>query len=67
MGPMHDRVPVLADEAERDVWLYGTADEAGYAMRPYDPDGMGAVPVSAYVIDARNEGPECIRPLVDAP
>ncbi len=63
MAEIHDRMPVVVGPAEREVWLYGTADEARHVMRPYDPAAMTAWPVDALVGNARNDGPECVAPL----
>ena len=63
MADIHDRIPVVVGPDEREVWLYGSPDDARHVMRPYDPDAMRAWPVDAAVGDARNDGPECVAPL----
>jgi putative SOS response-associated peptidase YedK len=56
MKPIHDRMPViLAEEA------YGhRLDQCDASvLKPYDPNGLEAFPVSTYVNRPRNEGPKC--------
>ena len=59
-------MPALLGPEDREAWLYGSVEEARRVMRPYDPDAMEAVEVGPYVSDARNEGAECVCPLVDS-
>ena len=63
MAEIHDRMPVVVGPDEREVWLYGAADEARHVMRPYDPSSMTAWEVDASVGNVRNDGPECVAPL----
>ena len=63
MADIHDRMPVLVTPAEREVWLYGSPDEARHVMRPYDPDRMEAWAVDAAVGNVKHDGPECVAPL----
>lgn len=64
MAEIHDRMPVLVGEDERDLWLH--EDDPGllrHVLRPYDASRMEAYPVSSYVSNVRNEGPECYAPI----
>ena len=66
MAPIHERMPVILDPSEEAAWLDpGLADPEVLKryLRPFDPDRMTFCPVSPYVSNARNEGPECIRPI----
>ena len=60
-GEVHDRMPVILHEADYETWLDpANSDRAGLEalLKPYDGP-MQARPVSRYVNNARNEGPEC--------
>ena len=62
---IHDRMPVILDEADYDTWLDPTVDDREMLERllvPFPADRMTARPVSQYVNNARHEGPECIGP-----
>lgn len=67
MSGIHDRMPVIVDKDERDVWLRADPATAAHVMRPYDPGRMEAYKVSTFVSNVRNEGPECIAPLAEDP
>jgi putative SOS response-associated peptidase YedK len=60
MKPIHDRMPVILPEDAYASWLEN-ADAS--VLKPYDPKGMEAYPISTYVNSPRNEGPKCIAPL----
>jgi putative SOS response-associated peptidase YedK len=62
-----ERMPVIRPLAFHDEWLDPQADAAEWlqsALRPYPAQEMEAVPVSAWVNNARHEGPECVQPVV---
>ncbi|MCA9169692.1 MAG: SOS response-associated peptidase [Planctomycetales bacterium] len=63
---IHDRMPVILDEPNYDLWLdpefSGTA-ELQALLRPYRDDEIAADPVSTYVNSPRHEGPDCIAPV----
>jgi len=63
LAPLHDRMPVILAPEDHDAWLDPSRDEAPL-LRPY-LGSMRFYPVSRYVSTARNEGPECVAPLVD--
>ena len=63
MAAIHDRMPVILDEAGLDRWLKPgpiTAAEAASICVPYNDEAMQAWPVSATVNSARHEVPECV-------
>ena len=71
MAPLHNRMPVILDPADYELWL-GTAEDdrkglslLQHLLRPFPPESMRAMPVSTYVNAPRNEGPECIEPVGD--
>ena len=60
---VHDRMPVILGENEYDRWLDPTnqrADGLRFLLEPYPADHMTARPVSTFVNNARNEGPNCL-------
>ncbi|MEZ4732253.1 MAG: SOS response-associated peptidase [Caldilineaceae bacterium] len=72
MKPLHDRMPVIIQPDDYAQWLGNGREEAPreldelhHLLRPYADDGLVAYPVSTYVSNTRNEGVDCVRPLVD--
>ncbi len=65
MAPIHDRMPVIVEAADFDLWLLPEAnsDRVQHLLRPYPAAKMAAYPVSATVNNPRNETPDCIIPL----
>lgn len=66
MRGIHDRMPVIVPPADYAAWLDpGQRDPAklGEFIRPYPAERMQACPVDRAVSNARNQGPELIRPL----
>jgi len=64
MAPVHDRMPVIVDRDDIPVWLDpGLSDFEVLKryLRPYDGEGLQATPVSTYVSNSQNEGPDCIQ------
>ncbi|MGB3713717.1 MAG: SOS response-associated peptidase [Candidatus Promineifilaceae bacterium] len=66
LGPVHNRMPVLLDPTDFDLWLgaktYQGAD-VQQLMRPFSDEEMTFYPVSTHVNNPRNEDPHCIEPL----
>jgi putative SOS response-associated peptidase YedK len=54
--PIHDRMPVIIDPADYDAWLHGER----IPLVPFDPGRMTVRPVSAFVNNVRNQGPDCV-------
>ena len=70
MAGLHDRMPVVLDEAVWDRWLIDgragpTVDEGELLamLRPTDAVQLRIYPVNRYVNDVRRDGPELIEPL----
>ena len=56
---VHDRMPVILDPVDYNAWLNPDAGDVAYILAPFDAHRMTAKPVSTYVNNARNQGPEC--------
>lgn len=69
LRPLHDRMPVIVDEADWDAWLDprtpGPAAEA--LIRPAPDALLDAVPVGPRVGNVRNDDEACIAPLDEPP
>ncbi len=64
--PYHDRMPVILPADARALWLDTDIEEPRALqdlLRPYPAEEMRFDPVNPVVNSARNEGPECIRPV----
>ena len=60
VAPIHDRMPVILPMDSIDTWLTGPPDAARALLTPY----AGAIalrPVSTFVSNVNNEGPECLE------
>lgn len=66
MEPIHNRMPIILDSADFDLWLDTAAPLPAVQslFKPYDQTRMQTQPVSTYVSKATNEGPACIAPLM---
>ena len=63
----HDRMPVILDLADYDLWLDPTVHEPQRLLpllKPYPASKMVAYPVSSIVNSPTNESPDCVKPLV---
>ncbi|KHF38502.1 SOS response-associated peptidase [Halalkalibacter okhensis] len=68
MKGIHDRMPVILDEEERNVWLDPGVEDKQILkelIKPYPTQGMNAYEVSTLVNSPKNETEECIRPLIE--
>ena len=67
--PIHDRMPVILDRSDYDLWLDPDAREEDLhgILRPFPAAEMMAVPVSARVNSTAVDDPECERPVADPP
>jgi putative SOS response-associated peptidase YedK len=66
LKPIHNRMPVILDPKDYDLWLDPDVRDAGKPsalLGPYPPEDMAAFPVSLRVNNPRNDDPECIEPL----
>jgi putative SOS response-associated peptidase YedK len=69
MAPIHDRMPVVLEEADWAAWLDPATDMAAVEglMKPA-PDGvLEAYPVSSLVNKVTNDGPQLLERLPDPP
>lgn len=68
MAPLHDRMPVILDPAEFDLWLDPAQplEETQALLRPY-PGELHVHPVSTRVNSVRNDDAACIQPLDPTP
>lgn len=60
MGRVHDRMPAIVREGDRDTWLDPSVRDIDVllpVLRPYDDDRMEVHPVSRDVSSPRNGGP----------
>ncbi|WP_368505182.1 SOS response-associated peptidase [Alkalihalophilus sp. As8PL] len=68
MKEIHDRMPVILGEEERDVWLDPSLEDKEILndlIRPYPAKDMNAYEVSTLVNSPKNEVDACIRSLVE--
>ncbi|MFN2228023.1 MAG: SOS response-associated peptidase, partial [Anaerolineae bacterium] len=66
--PIHNRMPVILPPEDYAPWLDPEAEDVNalrHLLGPYPAGEMEAYPVIRYVNTSRNEGPQCIAPLVD--
>jgi putative SOS response-associated peptidase YedK len=65
VAEVHDRMPIILDADDCLRWLDRGADPLALQslLRPFPSEGMEAYPVSTLVNSARNDSPDCIRPV----
>jgi putative SOS response-associated peptidase YedK len=66
MSKIHDRMPVVIAEGALDAWLdpsFGDLAALRSLLGPAPDDLLEAIPVSAQVGNARNQGRELITPI----
>ena len=66
MGPIHDRMPVILDPADWDLWLdesVNDKDALQELIRPFPADRMKERRVSKLVNNVRNQGAELQAPF----
>jgi putative SOS response-associated peptidase YedK len=66
MSPIHDRMPVILDPHQFDLWLDPGVQDVELLqdlLRPYPSEVMQAYPVPTLVNNARNDDPQCVLPL----
>ena len=64
LRPIHDRMPVILEPADYDIWLDGevqSVETLKDLLKPYPTEKMTAYPVSKRVNSPKNDGPECIE------
>jgi putative SOS response-associated peptidase YedK len=66
LRPIHPRMPAIVAREAWDRWLdpaNGDVDGLRALLVPWPTDDLAAYPVGRRVKDARNDGPELLRPL----
>lgn len=65
--PVHDRMPVILDRDDIDLWLDQSVPGGGvrHLLKPYDAEKMDVYPVSTRVNSPYHDDPACIEPVVD--
>lgn len=66
IAPLHDRMPVILPSDRHAEWLEPAPlapELLQELLSPHPPGDMEAYPVSTFVSNPRNEGPECIARL----
>ena len=66
LKPIHNRMPVILDPKDYDLWLDPGVRDAGKLrprLGPYPPEDMNAYPVSLRVNNPLNDDPACIEPI----
>lgn len=64
--PIHNRMPVIIDSKDFDIWLNPTVQEPVELkplLEPYDDSKMDAYPISMFVNSPSNKGEQCITKL----
>lgn len=67
IAPFHDRMPVILDPKDYDLWLDPAIREPERLLpllKQYPAKKMEAYPVSKVVNSPSHESPDCIKPLV---
>jgi putative SOS response-associated peptidase YedK len=63
--PMHDRMPVILSPGDYANWLDLDVEDPHRLMKQLPASEMVAVPVNPIANNARNEGADCVEPLVE--
>ncbi len=65
MEPIHDRMPVILDPLDYDMWLHPDtpADQLQHLLRPFDMERLDAYPVGTAVNKPQNDSAELIAPM----
>lgn len=61
MAQVHNRMPVILEEADWPVWLGEREGDLASLLRPAQEDVLRLWPVSRLVNNARNDGPELLN------
>jgi putative SOS response-associated peptidase YedK len=65
LKPVHDRMPVIIPERNRDIWLDTAIEDEKFLailLVPYPSELMVHHDVSRFVNSPKNDSPECIHP-----
>lgn len=66
VAPVHQRMPVILEEPVFDSWLdpeREDTDSLSELLVPAPPEILVTFPVSTYVNNPANEGPQCVEPI----
>lgn len=66
MEPIHNRMPVILDSEQRDVWLDPKSQDSAVLaglLKPYPEVEMEAYPISKHVNSPVNDVEECLKPI----
>ncbi|UCG79274.1 MAG: SOS response-associated peptidase [Nitrospirota bacterium] len=66
LSPIHDRMPVIIREEDRDIWLdpsNSDSDKLLNLLRPYDSNDLVAYEISRAVNSPSNDSPDNILPV----
>ncbi|MEX1026482.1 MAG: SOS response-associated peptidase [Candidatus Paceibacterota bacterium] len=66
LKPIHDRMPVILDTDDYDLWLdpkLGDKQRLQELLRPYSSEEMEAYPVSTLVNKPQNDMEKCVKPV----
>jgi putative SOS response-associated peptidase YedK len=66
LEPIHDRMPVILDPDDYDLWLdpeFGDRNKLGDMLRPHSGEGLEAYPVSTVINNPRNDTDKCVERL----
>lgn len=61
--PIHDRMPVILEPDEEEVWLHGDPDGAHDVLGPFPASALDAYPVSTRVNNPANDSPELFEEI----
>jgi putative SOS response-associated peptidase YedK len=64
MQPIHDRMPVILESANYDLWLDPTVQKSEFLqplLQPYNSDKLKTHPVSTLVNNPRHDSSECLE------
>ena len=67
MDPIHNRMPVILSEETEPLWLDPVTEDPDILrplLLPSPAEEMESYQVSTYVNSPRNQGPECIKPVL---
>jgi putative SOS response-associated peptidase YedK len=65
VGAIHDRMPVILDPRDHDLWLDPDMQDPKQLqplLGPYPGEAMTAYPVGTLVNNPRNDDPKCVEP-----
>jgi putative SOS response-associated peptidase YedK len=64
--PIHNRMPVIVEPGNYDLWLEAEPDRTGalaQLMRPFSGDRLTAFPISTWVNSPKNDDARCVEPI----